>query len=144
MVAWSLVLHILGVVLWVGGLLTTTILMRYHSAESSVGAQETLAQAEKKFLRGMADPGALFTTLGGMILIASNSSYYLHASWLHIKLTFVLLLIGLHWIIGARSKSMRTGSDAFTRRDATLLIAAVLILFLTILIVTLPGEVYLT
>jgi protoporphyrinogen IX oxidase len=144
MVAWALVLHVFGLVLWVGGLLGTTILMRYHSVQSPGKGHQALTQLENIFLRGMADPGALFTILGGMILIASNSSYYLHARWLHIKLTFVILLIGLHWLIGTRSKGMGADSERYTRRDATLLLAAVVIIFLTILIVTLPGEVHLT
>ena len=144
MVSWVLVLHVFGLVLWVGGLLATTIIMRYRSIQTPGEAHPALMRLEKILLRGMADPGALFTILGGMILIASNSSYYLHARWLHIKLTFVVLLIGLHWIIGTRSKGMEAGSDKFARRDATLLLAAVVILFLTILIVTLPGEVHLT
>lgn len=139
MAAWMLALHILGFVLWIGGLIAAAILIGYRANQPPGKTGQALARLQKIFLRGMADPGALLTILGGSILIASNASYYLHAGWLHIKLTFVILLIGLHWIIGTRSGAApRAGRNL--RRDSTLLLAAVLILFVLILIVTLPGR----
>ena len=64
-------------------------------------------------------PERLLTILAGTSLIATNSSYYLHAPWLHIKLTFVLILIGLHGMVAMRTKAFadRTNHDA-TQRSA--------------------------
>ena len=88
-----LVVHVLGLVFWVGGLLVTSMALTRHTQETSAEAKEALGRLERIYLRGLADPGALLTILAGLGLISTNSSYYLHAPWLHIKLTFVLFLI---------------------------------------------------
>ena len=115
-----------------------------HTQETSADARNALARLERIFLRGLADPGALLTILAGVSLISTNASYYLHAPWLHIKLTFVLLLIGLHGLVAVRTKRFATGRIAMQRGEARMLVIAVLFLFLSILIATLVGQVYLT
>jgi uncharacterized membrane protein len=68
----------------------------------------------------------------------------MHAPWLHIKLTFVLLLIGLHGMVAVRTKKFSTGKITMQRGEARMLVAAVLFLFFSILVATLVGQVYLT
>jgi putative membrane protein len=139
-----LVGHVLGLVFWVSGLLVTSMALTRHTQEASADARQALARLERIYLRGLADPGALLTILAGASLIMTNSSYYLHAPWLHIKLTFVLLLIGLHGIVAVRTKRFSTGRITMQRSEARLLVLATLFLFLSILIATLAGQVYLT
>jgi putative membrane protein len=139
-----LVGHVLGLVFWVGGLLVTSMALTRHTQEASADARQALARLERIYLRGLADPGALLTILAGVSLIMTNSSYYLHAPWLHIKLTFVLLLVGLHGIVAVRTKRFSTGRITMQRSEARLLVLATLFLFLSILIATLVGQVYLT
>jgi putative membrane protein len=139
-----LVAHIFGLVFWVGGLLVTSMALTRHTQEASAEARQALARLERIYLRGLADPGALVTILAGVGLIMTRSSYYLHAPWLHIKLTFVLFLIGLHGIVAMRTKAFATGRIAMQPSEARLLVIATLFLFLSILIATLVGEVYLT
>ncbi len=143
MVAWTLVVHILGLTLWVGGLLVTTIALSRHAQETSSEGRDALARLERLFLRTMADPGALLTIVAGIILISTNSTYYLHASWLHIKFLFVLMLIGLHGWIATRAKFVAAGRITLQPGQARGLSIAVVLVFLSILIVTLPGEVFL-
>ncbi len=144
MVPALLVGHVLGLVFWVGGLLVTSMALTRHTQEASADARQALARLERIYLRGLADPGALLTLLAGIGLILTNSSYYLHAPWLHIKLTFVLILIGLHGMVAMRTKAFSTGRITMQRSEARLLVAATLFLFLSILIATLVGQVYLT
>jgi putative membrane protein len=139
-----LVGHVLGLVFWVAGLLVTSMALTRHTQEASADARQALARLERIYLRGLADPGALLTILAGASLIATNSSYYLHAPWLHIKLTFVLILIGLHGLVAMRTKAFSTGRITMQRSEARLLVVATLFLFLSILIATLVGQVYLT
>jgi len=139
-----LVGHILGLVLWVGGLLVTSMSLTRHTQETESAAREALARLERIFMRGLADPGALLTIVAGVSLIMTKSSYYLHAPWLHIKLTFVLFLIGLHGLVAMRTKAFATGRIAMQRSEARMLVGATLLLFLSILIATLVGQVYLT
>ena len=144
MVPALLVGHVFGLVLWVSGLLVTCMALTRHTQETSADARNALTRLERIFLRGLADPGALLTILAGVSLISTNASYYLHAPWLHIKLTFVLLLIGLHGLVAVRTKRFATGRIAMQRGEARMLVIAVLFLFLSILIATLVGQVYLT
>jgi putative membrane protein len=139
-----LVGHVMGLVFWVGGLLVTSMALTRHTQETSADARQALARLERIYLRGLADPGALLTILAGAGLIMTNSRYYLHAPWLHIKLTFVLLLIGLHGLVAMRTKAFATGRIELQRSEARMLVLATLFLFLSILIATLVGEVYLT
>lgn len=143
MVAWTLVAHIFGLTLWVSGLLVTTIAFSRHAQEASAEGRDALARLARIFLRSMADPGALLTILAGIILVAGNRSYYLHATWLHIKFVFVLMLIGLHGWIATRSKFVATGRITLQPGQARMLSVAVALVFLSILIATLPGEVFL-
>lgn len=144
MVAWTLVGHVFGFVLWIAGLLLASLLLSQHSQAATTEVRQSLARMARICLRGLADPGAFLTLLAGIILVASNRSYYLHARWLHIKLLFVVILIGMHGIVAIRSKSVLAGPANFQPSHAKILFAAVLVVFLLILISTLPGEVFLT
>ena len=115
-----------------------------HTQEASAEARQALARLERIYLRGLADPGALLTILVGASLIMTNSRYYLHAPWLHIKLTFVLFLIGLHGRVAMRTKAFATGRMEMQRGEARILVVATVLVFLSILIATLVGQVYLT
>jgi|SRR5665213_118437 len=143
MVPALLVGHVLGFVFWVGGLLATSMALTRHTQEVSAEVRQSLARLERIFLRGLADPGALLTILAGVSLIMTNSSYYLHAPWLHIKLTFVLILIGLHGMLAMRTKAFSTGRITMQRSEARWFVIATLFLFLSILIAVLVGQVYL-
>ena len=139
-----LVAHLIGLIFWVSGLLVTSMALTRHTQEASTDARNALARLERIYLRGLADPGALLTILAGISLIMTNSRYYLHAPWLHIKLTFVLLLIGLHGLVAVRTKAFATGKIVLQRSEARMLVLATLFLLLSILIATLVGQVYLT
>ena len=134
----------MGLVFWVSGLLVTSMALTRHTQEASAEARQALARLERIYLRGLADPGALLTILAGVGLIMTNRFYYLHAPWLHIKLTFVLFLIGLHAMVAIRTKAFASGRIALQRSEARMLVVATLFLFLSILIATLVGQVYLT
>ncbi|HEV2522760.1 MAG TPA: CopD family protein [Candidatus Acidoferrales bacterium] len=144
MIPTLLVGHIFGLVFWVSGLLVTSMALTRHTQETSADARQALARLERIYLRGLADPGALLTILAGVSLILTKPSYYLHAPWLHIKLAFVLLLIGMHGIVAVRTKAFATGRIVMQRSEARMLVAGILFLLLSILIATLVGEVYLT
>ncbi len=139
-----LVGHILGFFLWVSGLLVTSMALTRHTQETESAAREALARLERIFMRGLADPGALLTIVMGVSLISTNPHYFLLAPWLHIKLTFVVFLIGLHGMLAVRTKRFASGQVAMQRSEARFMVIATLFLFLSILIVTLLGQVYLT
>ena len=143
MIAWTLVAHIFGFMLWVSGLMVTSITLSRHARETSAEAREVLGRLERIFLRGLADPGAALTIIAGIILFMSNLQANLHAPWLHIKLAFVVVLIGLHGWIATRSKYLSTGRIKLQPLQARILAVSVLVIFLIILILTLPGRFFL-
>jgi putative membrane protein len=143
MIAWTLVAHIFGFMLWVSGLLVTSITLSGHAQETSTEGREALGRLERLFLRGMADPGAALTIIAGIILFSTNLQANLHAPWLHIKLAFVVILIGLHGWIATRSKYLSTGRIKMQPSQARMLMISVLVIFLIILILTLPGRFFL-
>lgn len=144
MVAWLLVLHVLGFTLWISGLLMASLVLLRHVGVADPQARTSLAGIEKLGLRALADPGATLAILAGILLIMTNSPYYLHARWLHIKFIFVLLLIALHVIVGTRSKAFSSGRITLDRGYVRLLSIVIVLVFISILIATLPGEVLLT
>lgn len=144
MVAALLIAHVFGLVFWVSGLLVTAMALTRRTQERTPEARYALARLEHIYLRGLADPGALLTILAGIGLIVTNSRYYLRAPWLHVKLGFVIVLIGLHGIIAVRAKRFASGRIVLQRSEARILVIATLFLFVSILIATLAGEVYLT
>ena len=144
MVAWLLVLHVLGFTLWISGLLMASLVLLRHVGVADPQARTNLAGIEKLGLRALADPGATLAILAGILLIMTNSPYYLHARWLHIKFIFVLLLIALHVIVGTRSKAFSSGRITLDRGYVRLLSIVIVLVFISILIATLPGEVLLT
>jgi putative membrane protein len=144
MVAWLLVVHIFGFTLWVSGLLMTTFVLLRHIRETAPETRASLAAVERLALRSMGDPGAFLAILAGILLITTNSPYYLHARWLHIKFIFVLLMIALHVIVATRSKAFSSGRITLDRGYVRLLFIVIVLVFLSILIATLPGEVFLT
>jgi protoporphyrinogen IX oxidase len=143
MVAWTLVGHVFGLVLWIAGLLMTTAVLIQHSQETSQEVRQTLARLGRISLRALADPGAFLTLLAGIVLVTTDRSYYVHARWLHIKLVFVVLLIGAHGIVAMSNKSLASGQAKIQSSHAKLLLGGILLVFLLILISTLPGEVFL-
>ena len=144
MVAWLLVVHILGFTLWISGLLMTTLVLLRHIGVAAPETRASLAGTEKLGLRALADPGALVAIVAGILLILTNRSYYLHARWLHIKFVFVLLLIALHVIVGTRSKAFASGRISLDRGYVRLLSIVIVLVFISILTATLPGAVLLS
>lgn len=143
MVAWTLVAHLFGLVLWMAGLIITTVVLVLYWQETSPEVRRTLARLGRICMRGLADPGAFLTLLAGIVLVATNRAYYLHARWLHIKMVFVAVLIGVHGMVAISNKSLVAGRANFLGSHAKLLMGVILLVFLLILISTLPGEVFL-
>jgi putative membrane protein len=143
-VAWLLVLHIFGFTLWISGLLMASFVLLRHIEVTAPETGANLAGIEKLGLRALADPGASLAILAGILLIMTNRSYYLHARWLHIKFIFVLLLIALHVIVGTRSKAFASGRITLDRGYVRLLSIVIVLVFISVLIATLPGAVLLT
>ncbi len=131
---WILVFHLIGLVLWVGSLLIVMPVLVIDIGEPSPEARQALSRVEIKLLRGMAHPGAAVVVISGVLMVLTNTTYYLHAHWLHVKLLLVLVLIALDLRIAFRARAFQAGKIELTRRECQTLASIIGVTFIVILI----------
>ncbi len=132
-VAWALVFHILGIVVWMAGLLMVTQILAAHTRETAAEAREALARVERKLLKGVSIPGAAITLLaGGAVLVFQRD--YIRQGWLHAKLFLVAILIGLHLVVHMRATAFQGGRIELKRGECTALHGAIALVLIGIVI----------
>ncbi len=97
----SLFLHVLGVILWVGGCASAAFNAAQLMGASSAARVEGLS-AVRRTLQVVATPGLLLAWLGGLTMFVSFFDIYARAGWMHGKLTIAILLSAIHGILLAR------------------------------------------
>ncbi|HEY8042372.1 MAG TPA: hypothetical protein VIF15_21360 [Polyangiaceae bacterium] len=101
-------LHVLANVVWIGALLAETILL--GRAPFLADGAEVGHLARRVHLR-LAVPAFLGSFGAGVARIALEPRMYAHMPWMHVKLTFALVVIVLHHVIGARARRVAGGKD---------------------------------
>jgi putative membrane protein len=106
---WLRVGHVLGFVLWIGGMVALLQLLRVHGAVEGA-ARDVLARHERK-VAVMMDVGATLTMVCGFVTaLGGTVNYFKTGAWLHIKLTLVaLVIIGVHGWSRAQVRKFRNG-----------------------------------
>jgi putative membrane protein len=137
MTAWLLVIHLVGMVFWMGGLLIVTNLLSAHTQETSADGSRVLGRMEMKLLKGLGLPGAILMVVSGFVLVFTNREYYFHADWLWAKLFLVAMLLGLHAIVHLRTKALVSGEVRLRRSECVAYHSVIAVLFLGILILVL-------
>ena len=103
---WIKALHIISIISWMAGMLYLPRLFVYHAnAESGSELSETLKIMEHRLLRYIMNPAMIFSWLFGLMMIAANPTMFSVGAWLHVKLTFVILMTGLHMILARYRKT---------------------------------------
>lgn len=133
--------HILGVILWAGGLLCATLIL------SGVGdldktAVEKVSALVAKVERFLALPGFLLALLTGFVMLLGNALGHapLKQGWMHMKLTAVFLgMIPIQGLLGAKRKKLRTGGDpaALAKTFRTLFIVTLLLVVVVLALIEL-------
>ena len=116
---WFKAFHIIGVVVWFAGLFYLVRLFIYHveaearpePAKSILKEQYTLM--EKRLYGIITTPGMLVTVVMA-IGILTQVPDMLHDTWLHIKLAFVLVLLGYHFYCRRLMKQLEAGTCGWT------------------------------
>ena len=91
---WIKALHVIAVIAWMAGMLYLPRLFVYH-AGAAPGSElsETLKVMERRLLRGIMNPAFVAVwTFGSLLLWVQDW----HQHWLHVKLTMVIVMSGLH------------------------------------------------
>lgn len=116
---WVKAFHIMAVITWFAGLFYLPRLFVYHTlanAEGDKTGSERFKIMERKLYRGIMTPSMVVAlVLGLWMLVERWDTYFRAASWMHIKLTLIILLIGYHHVCGTYVKKF--AADANTRGD---------------------------
>ncbi|RYD94500.1 MAG: protoporphyrinogen oxidase HemJ [Sphingobacteriales bacterium] len=109
-----LAIHIIFVVCWMAGLFYIVRLFIYHTEaqDKPEPARTILSEQfevmERKLWNIIAIPSMLLVIAAGITMLIIRP-FWLQQGWMHIKLTFVVLLVAYHYICQAKIKQMRNG-----------------------------------
>lgn len=96
MEVWKM-LHLLGIILWVGGLMNLTRMVAFHVGEEPE-VQKRLHYIENRIFKFVTLPGLILTLIAGLYLLSVNMEY-MKQPWMHAKLLFVGLMLGVTAIL---------------------------------------------
>lgn len=104
--SWLLGFHLIGVVLWMGGLLTFSRILGYHSKEApSVRPRFSFLEGRLNGL--VALPGAVLTILFGVLMTVDyGKAWFRVAIWLHYKLTLVIVVAIIHLFLTIKQRQV--------------------------------------
>lgn len=138
--SWFKAFHIIGVVVWFAGLFYLVRLFIYHiEAEQEPEPAKTILQKQyqimsKRLYNIITTPGMLVTVACAVGLLVSQPDW-LHQTWLHVKLGFVVLLLGYHHYCKRLMKQLEAGTCKWTSKQMralneapTLLLVAIVLL----------------
>jgi len=104
--AWWLTFHLLGIILWAGGLLGISRMAAYHCSEAPE-IKPRFAWVEGRMYWLVAIPGAVITLVTAVGILASSPVAYGEQGWFHGKMALVALLIVLNVILHIKLKALR-------------------------------------
>jgi len=117
---WVKAFHIMAVITWFSGIFYLPRLFVYHAMANDEGdkaGSERFKIMERKLYRGIMNPSMIVAlVLGLWMLIERWNTYFHSATWMHIKLTLVILLIGYHHVCGAYIKKFARDENTRSHR----------------------------
>jgi uncharacterized integral membrane protein (TIGR00701 family) len=108
--AWWLTFHLLGVILWAGGLLGISRMAAYHTAEAAE-IKPRFAWVEWRMYWLVAIPGAVITLITAAGILSVSPVDYSEQGWFHGKMMLVGLLIGLNAMLHIKLKALTVNPD---------------------------------
>lgn len=133
-------LHIIFVVSWFAGLFYMVRLFIYHTEANMKSETEkeilhkqfTIMQRRLWYV--ITTPAMILTVIFGTLMLTAHP-FLLHASWMHIKLTFVAILLVYHFIcqgimykLAGGTSTWKSGHLRLWNELATLILVAVVFL----------------
>ena len=110
---WLKALHIIFVVCWFAGLFYLPRIFVYYAASEHAETRQQLAVMARKLYR-FVTPFMFIAIALGMAMIAMNPDYYLHATWLWLKLAGVAFLVVYHVQCGRFVHAINQHTDRHT------------------------------
>jgi putative membrane protein len=98
-------LHVAANLVWIGAILSVALALVSRAGDGRVGAQIAY-----ELYRRLAVPAFVVSFLAGVSrLVLDLDLYFVETKYMHGKLLFAVIVIGLHHVIGARAKAVATG-----------------------------------
>ena len=136
---WYKAFHLIGIVVWFAGLFYLVRLFVYHAeAEQEPEPARSILKKqyeimEKRLYSIITTPGMILTVAMAIGLISTEPEI-LKSTWLHIKLTLVILLIGYHYFCQRIMKKLAAGECNLTGQQFRALNEAPTILLVLIVL----------
>lgn len=92
--------------MWLGGLMMLTRFMKLLTVPQSA---DSLRAMIKRIYFAYVIPGMTLSILSGLYQLSSDVSGYMQRGWFHGKLTFVLLLLGITFVVATDVKRSERG-----------------------------------
>ena len=136
---WFKAFHLIGIVVWFAGLFYLVRLFVYHAEaqqepEPARGILTKQYELMEKRLYGIITTPGMIVTVAMAIGLISTEPEILKSTWLHIKLAFVLLLIGYHHFCKRIMKQLAAGECQWTGQQFRALNEAPTILLVIIVL----------
>ena len=103
-------LHILGIILWIGGLMNLTRMVAFHVGEEPE-VQKRLHFIENRIFKFVALPGMLLALISGLYMLSIDMSFYMKQPWMHAKLLFVGFMLGITAILQGKLGQLATNHE---------------------------------
>jgi putative membrane protein len=103
-------IHVIFNLVWIGSITAVGWLVHRASKAKDAQAAEASGVLALDLYRNVAVWGFLGSFIAAVAVIGTNAQTYMHAHWLHGKITVALGVIALHHVIGARAKKVAGGS----------------------------------
>ncbi len=130
---YSFAFHIIGIVMWVGGLMMTTRMLVLAAAGGV--APSILSPMARRMWLGFIIPGLVIVTLSGLHQWTSGGfAHYMSQGWFHGKITLVLALYVITFLYGscvvklAKGESISKGKLMAIHGSAGLILVVVTLL----------------
>ena len=124
--------HIVGNLVWIGSILAVAVTITGQTGDAKVRGELGL-----RIYRMLSVPAFVLSFVAGMARMLMDTKYYLSEHhWMHGKLLFALVVIGIHHVIGGRAKKLARGTVQDAGPTATMalvfLVSAIIAAFFVI------------
>jgi protoporphyrinogen IX oxidase len=126
----SLAFHIIGIVTWLGGLMFLSLALR--KVQQPALATPGLADSAQKIWRIFVLGGMCISLLSGVAQLYFASFAHFKMGWFHMKLTLVIVLIGVTVLFGREMRKIARGEPADPKRSIMAHACAASILIVTV------------
>lgn len=96
--------HVLSLLLWIGSLVSITRVITAGAGEEPA-VQARYAALARRLYRTVSSPWMGIATLAGFGMIAAARGAYFRYGWFHGKFTLALVMLALHFVLGARVRA---------------------------------------